>query len=65
MFIGNYVITVLVSLFACLAFESPIVIIEKAIFGRNRQPREETSETSKSNLVTDDDNGVSHENGKV
>lgn len=31
-FIGSYIITVFVSLIASLAFESPIVVIEKLIF---------------------------------
>lgn len=33
MFIGNYIITVFVSLVATLAFESPIVVLEKILLG--------------------------------
>lgn len=32
-FIGNYVLTVFVSIVASLAFESPLIVIEKLIFG--------------------------------
>lgn len=35
-FIGNYVVTVFVSVVATLAFESPIIIIEKLIFAPKR-----------------------------
>lgn len=37
-FIGNYIITVFVALFASLAFESPIVIIEKLLFDTKKKP---------------------------
>lgn len=37
-FLGNYVITFLVSIVATLAFESPLVVIEKLIFGTNKKP---------------------------
>lgn len=36
-FIGNYVLTVFVSIVATLAFESPILTIEKLIFGSNKK----------------------------
>lgn len=40
-FIGNFVVTVFISIFASLAFESPIIILEKLIFGRQSARREE------------------------
>lgn len=33
MFLGNYVLTIAVAIIGSLAFESPIVIIEKILFG--------------------------------
>lgn len=38
LFIGNYIITVFVSLVATLAFESPIVILEKMLLGPKKKP---------------------------
>lgn len=34
MFLGHFVVTVFVSIVATLAFESPIIAIEKVIFGK-------------------------------
>lgn len=39
-FIGNYIITVCVSIVATLAFESPIVVIEKILFGSKKTKRD-------------------------
>lgn len=36
-FIGNFVLTVLVSIVASLAFESPILILEKILFGSRKR----------------------------
>lgn len=41
-FIGNYVLTVFVSIIATLAFESPIVVIEKLIFNLQKKPEPNT-----------------------
>lgn len=41
-FIGFYVITVFVSIVATLAFESPIIIIEKQIFGPRSKSKTNT-----------------------
>lgn len=37
-FIGNYVLSLWVAFFATLAFESPIVILEKSLLSRNIDP---------------------------
>lgn len=42
-FLGNYVISVFVAVVATLMFESPIVVIEKIIFG----PRKKSHPTEK------------------
>ena len=36
-FIGNYILVVCISIVATLAFESPIVVIEKILFGQNKK----------------------------
>lgn len=37
-FFGNYILTILVAIVATLAFESPIVILEKLIFSPTKKP---------------------------
>lgn len=41
-FLGNYVLSVLVAIVASLAFESPIVILEKMIFGSGKKREQHT-----------------------
>lgn len=40
-FIGNFVLSTFVALIASLAFESPMIIIEKLIFGPRKKPTEQ------------------------
>lgn len=46
-FIGNYVITVFVAIIATLAFESPIVVIEKIIFAPKKKSETITGDAHK------------------
>lgn len=56
-FIGNYTLTVFVSLIATLAFESPIVIIEKLIFDPKKKPESNTrNETNGIQVVRTEEN---------
>ncbi|XP_031627930.1 nose resistant to fluoxetine protein 6-like [Contarinia nasturtii] len=45
-FIGNFVISVFVAIIATLTFESPIVIIEKLIFGPAKPPQDNRNNTN-------------------
>lgn len=45
-FLGNYVFTIAVSIIMTLAFESPIVIIEKIIFGGGKRPEQSNGATN-------------------
>lgn len=55
-FIGNYVLTVIVATIATLAFESPIVIIEKVIFGSKKKSNVETiNETNRTQITRRED----------
>lgn len=42
-FLGHYALTVMVSVIATLAFESPVVAIEKLIFGKQNRVKTETN----------------------
>ncbi|XP_055304070.1 nose resistant to fluoxetine protein 6-like isoform X2 [Sitodiplosis mosellana] len=48
-FIGNYMLTVFVAAIATLAFESPIIIIEKLIFDQKKKP--ETNARNEANEI--------------
>lgn len=51
-FCGNYILTVFVAIVATLAFESPIVTIEKMIFAPAKKP--EISKRNNNNEVEPD-----------
>lgn len=47
-FLGSYILTILASILGSLAFESPIVIIEKLIFGDSKKKEQPIEPTPKS-----------------
>lgn len=50
---GSYVLTILAAILGSLAFESPIVIIEKVIFGDGRKKEQHNGLTPKSYAPND------------
>ncbi|KAJ8953091.1 hypothetical protein NQ318_013433 [Aromia moschata] len=67
MFCGHYVVTVIVSFFWTLAFESPVLIIEKLMFGGGKKKREDKTGIENDNNVNivnnvNSDNNVNIDN---
>lgn len=62
-YLGNYVIIVGVAMIATLAFESPIIVLEKLIFSPKKKPQKDDCVNDADEVHTNEDNQV--QNGEL